>query len=193
MFGLTATKARDALPTGHRLGWRAGARERRRLARHDRLNAQLAELHHIRTLVAGAHTVVRSAWVQHGWFAYRDEEGRQRTVTALDAHRLAGRPVTGGCLVGAVVQAGGGLAEVRTQPVQRALELTWHTLFGDEDEPVRWCPAPSVRAAHIREITRWNDHPGRTVQEVTAVLYAVERAARLEIGQIRERQHLGTA
>jgi hypothetical protein len=25
---------------------------------------------------------------------------------------------------------------------------------------VRWCPAPSIRMAHVRDLTRWNDRPG---------------------------------
>jgi hypothetical protein len=182
---LMTARPRYAQPAERRLPWRERMRERRRLAYQDRLAAHLAELHHIRALVAGARTVVRSGWVQDGWFAYRDEQGQQRAVTAQNVQRMEGRPVTGACLVGAIVQAGGGLAAVHSQPVQRALDLTWHTLYGDERERVRWCPAPSVRTAHVRDLTRWNDDPDRSPREVTALLHTVERAAATEIERLR--------
>jgi hypothetical protein len=182
---LTTAPPRHAQPAEHRLPWRERVRERRRLARQDRLAAHLAELHHIQSLVAAARTVIGSGWVQDGWFAYRDEQGQQRAVTVQNVQRMAGRPVTGACLVGAIVHAGGGLAAVQTQPVQRALDLTWHMLYGDEREPVHWCPAPSIRTAHVRDLTRWNDDPDRSPREVTALLHTVERAAAAEIERLR--------
>jgi hypothetical protein len=42
---------------------------------------------------------------------------------------MVGHPVVGACLVGAIIHAGGGLPQLRTQVVQRAMDLTWHTLF----------------------------------------------------------------
>lgn len=87
--------------------------------------------------------------------------------------------------MGAVVRAGGGLGAVRTQPVQRALDLLWHALRGEPDRPVRWCPAPPVRAQHVRELTRWNDAPGRTAAEVTALLAAADRIAGAEAERTR--------
>jgi hypothetical protein len=68
--------------------------------------------------------------------------------------------------------------------VQRAFDLTWHTLFGDRDSPVRYCPAPAVRTAHLRDLIRWNDDPHRTVAEVAALLQAVEQAAGAEIERV---------
>ena len=85
------------------------------------------------------------------------------------------------CLVGAIVQAGGGAAAVRSQPVQRALDLTWHALHGDPREPVRWCPAPPVRAGHVRDLVRWNDHPSRTRHEVGALLGRASATAGAEL------------
>lgn len=178
---LTVPRSAQARPRGGRLRWRDRRREQHRLADEDRRTAHLAELHHIRALVAGARSVVGSGWVQHGWFAYRDAQSEQRTVTAMTLKQLGDRPVTGACLVGAIVQAGGGLAAVRSQPVQRALDLTWHTLHGNEHEPVHWCPAPPVRAAHVQDLTRWNDQPHRTSAEVVSLLHAVEAAAGAEI------------
>jgi len=159
-------------------------RERRRLARQDRLSAKLAELHHIQKLMVEARSVISGGWVQNGWFIYRDEQDQQQTATTKDLHLVMGRPVTGACLVGAIVTAGGGESAARTQPVQRALDLTWHTLYGG-CQAVRWCPGPSVRSAHMCDLTRWNDHPDRTSEDVTGLLHVVERAASVEIERIR--------
>jgi hypothetical protein len=160
-------------------------RQRRRLAELDRLAAHLTGLEQVRAVVAGAAAVVATGWVRHGWFSCRDGRGAEHLVTARDAHLLADRPVTGACLVGAVVQAGGGLAAVGTQPVQRALDLTWHALQGDPDRPVRWCPAPAVRAQHVRELTGWNDTPGRTADEVAGLLARADRTVGVEIDRTR--------
>ncbi len=159
--------------------------DRRRLAEQDLLAAQLAGLHRIRDLAGDARRLVDAGWLQHAWFAYRDAAGHPRTVTAHNAHELGDHPVVAACLVGAVVQAGGGLPAVHTQPVQRALDLTWHTLFAAPGERVRWCPAPPVRAARVRELTRWNDHPARQAGEVADLLRAVGAAATAEIGRHR--------
>ncbi|MEN3269243.1 hypothetical protein [Pseudonocardia sp.] len=182
---LSIAPPQQARPVGGRLRWRKRRRERQRLARQDRLAAHLAELHRIRALVSEARAVIESGWVQHGWFACRDAQGRQHTVNAGNLRSVDDLPVTGACLVGAIVRAGGGLAAVGSQHVQRALDLTWHTLYGDDREPVRWCPAPPIRSAKVRDLTRWNDQPERTPEDVMALLHAVERAAGAELGRAR--------
>ncbi|MDQ1741893.1 MAG: hypothetical protein QOE23_232 [Pseudonocardiales bacterium] len=157
-------------------GLRHRIAERRQLARLDRAAAQLAELHLVRTVLGGAAGVVAAGWIQDGWFAYRDDQGRQQVVTAHDLHRIAGRQPTAACLVGAIVQAGGGLPAAHSQPVHRALNLAWQALFGST-EPVEYCPAPGLRVARVRELTAWNDRPNRTASEVHAVLVAAGRRA----------------
>ena len=163
--------------------WRRRA-DRRRLTRYDLHGAQRAGLHTIAALVGEARQLVDAGWVQSGWFVVRGVDGQPQVVTAYNAHRIGHRPVVAACLVGAVVQAGGGLSAVHTQPVQRALDLTWHTLFADGREPVRWCPAPQVRALHVRDLTRWNDQQGRTRAEVSELLRAVEVAAVAEADRV---------
>jgi hypothetical protein len=37
---------------------------------------------------------------------------------------------------------------------------------------------------NIRDLTRWNDAPGRTVSDVSALLKAVEQAARAETSRV---------
>jgi hypothetical protein len=154
--------------------------ERRRLARLDRVPAQLAELHAARALFDRAATVVAAAWIQHGWFGYRDDRGRERLVGPHNPQEITGRQLTGACLVGAIVQAGGGLPAARTGPVHRALDLTWQALFSVA-EPVGHCPSPALRTARVRDLTRWNDRPDRTAGEVTALLVAADRVAGSQI------------
>jgi hypothetical protein len=164
--------------------------ERRRLARQDLLGARLAELHRINELLDDAGEVVGQGWVQHAWFAYLDETGRTRLATATDLHLMSGRPVIGACLVGAVVEAGGGLPSVHTQLVNRALDLTWHSLREAPGTSVRWCPSPPERAVRVRDLTSWNDARGRTADDVAALLCATKGVALAEVGRVREERSL---
>lgn len=120
---------------------------------------------------------------QHGWFAYLDDTGQTHIVTAYNVHQMTGRLV-GACLVGAVAQAGGGTPNIRTQAVQRALDLTWHTLFEIPAQANHWTPAPEVRMQHVRDLTRWNDHPSRTAPQAEALLRRSAAAATSEASQV---------
>jgi len=166
-----------------RAGFRQRIAERRRLAGHDRTAAQLAELHRVRTVLTEAAAVVAAGWIQHGWFGYLDEQGRQQVVDGYHLHRMAGRHPTGACLVGAVVQAAGGLPAAHSQPVHQALDLIWQALTGN-DEPVGHCPAPALRVARVRELTAWNDRPHRTVHQVGDLLDAAGRRAADQLERI---------
>src|SRR4051812_3611033 len=156
---------------------------RRRLAEAERRTALRAELHQLRALLADAATVVAAGWIQHGWFAYRDELGRQRLVGPHNLHQLAGRPPTGARLVGAIVQAGRGLPGARTQPGPPAPGLPWQALVGRTELP-GCCPAPAVRAGGVRELTAWNDRPHRTAGDVTELLAAADRVAADQLGML---------
>jgi hypothetical protein len=147
--------------------------------------SQLAELFRIRAVLAEAATLVSSGWVQHGWFSTADPSGQQRVVTAHTMGAMTDEPVSGACLVGAIVHAGGGPAAVHTQLVQRSLDLTWHTLYEDPHEPVRWCPAPSTRMAHVRDLTRWNDRPDRTSTQVSHLLHQAIGTAQAQTALLR--------
>ncbi len=163
--------------TSGRRGRRADRRaERRVLERLDALSAQLAELHAIRDLLARAEAIVGAGWVQGAWFTVATTRG-ERAVTAYDLRLVRDRPVTGACLVGAVVQAGGGPGAVRSQTVQRSLDLTWHTLREDDDRPVAWCRAPQVRTLQVLDLTHWNDAPRRTQGDVVDLLGTAQRVA----------------
>jgi hypothetical protein len=164
---------------------RPDRRLRRELARQDRVSARLAELRCIRELLDEATVVVGAGWVQHVWYTVSNPQGRQLRVTAYDIDAVADRPVSGACLVGAVVQAAGGPRTATSQLVQRTLDLTWHTLYEQPDRPVQWCPAPPVRTAHVRDLTRWNDRAGRTRQDVVALLRSAVATADAQTALVR--------
>ena len=161
------------------LGRRARRAERRRLTRHDVLSARLAELHSIADLLTRAAAIVGEGWVQGAWFAVSTPSG-ERAVTGYDLRLLRTGPVTGACLVGAVVQAGGGPGAVRSQAVQRTLDLTWHTLREDPGRAVAWSPAPPVRTLQVLDLTHWNDAPRRTRAEVVDLLTAAQTTVAVE-------------
>lgn len=170
---------------------RPGRRERRaarrRLRRVDSLSAQLAQLVAIRILLEDAIEIVRGGWIQGAWFAV-DMGGRTRAVTAPDVRQTKDHPVTGACLVGAVVQAGGGPDAVRSQPVQRALDLVWHSLREDNGQRVGWCPGPPVRMMHVLDLTHWNDAPERTRGDVVELLRSTVATADAQRERCRSEQ-----
>jgi hypothetical protein len=157
-------------------GFRERRRERRRLAECDRQAAARAERYLLRGMLADAADLVHAGWVQRCWFTVIDGSGNERRIGPLNLHELDGRAVTGVCLVGAVVQAAGGVSRAGSQPVHHAIDLTWATLYG---EPASWCPSPPIRLAHIHDLTRWNDRAGRTPEQVAGLLTAAsDRATR---------------
>ena len=166
--------------------------ERRRLRHLDALSARLAELHAIRDLLEQAASVVDAGWVKGAWFTVATATG-DRAVTAHDLDLVVDRSVTGACLVGGVVQAAGGPATVRSQLVQRTLDLTWHALREDPGQPVRWCPGPRVRTMHVLELTHWNDAPERTRTDVLNLLQGAQETANLQLRRCRAEQAVLTA
>jgi hypothetical protein len=143
------------------------------------LSARLAELRSIEEVLGRAAGVVERGWLQHAWFVVATPAGPS-AVTAYDVDMAEVYPVTGACLVGAVVAAAGGPKAVGTQLTQRTLDLTWHTLREDSDRPVKWCPGPGVRTLQVLDLTHWNDDPSRTRPQVVDLLRAAGRAARTE-------------
>jgi len=187
---MSQLEQRDLLDAG-RLSRRDRKRLRRALRDQDRISAKLAELHRIDGLLAEAGQLIEKGWMQHGWFAYVHPSGERRVVvgcTPRIARRVSPEQVVSTCLVGAIVHAGGGPAEARSQLVQRAIDVTWHASFRGAHEPVRWCPSPVERAGHVMDLVRWNDDPGRTSREVAALLDRSRCVARAEAERTRERQ-----
>jgi hypothetical protein len=165
-------REREQLRTG-RGRRRERRRERRELRERDRRSAKLAELHHIDALLGQASGVIDHGWMQHGWFAYTDAAGVSHTVTACSPYAvrtISHEQVIATCLVGAIVHAAGGPSTARSQLVQRTLDLTWHALFREDHEAIRWCPSPVERAGHVSDLAHWNDHPARVSGDVTSLL-----------------------
>jgi hypothetical protein len=163
--------------------------ERRRLRNLDALSARLAELHAIRALLEQSACVIDAGWVKGAWFTVDTPSGT-RAVTAHDLDLVVDRPVTGACLVGAVVQAAGGPATVRSQLVQRTLDLAWHALREDPSHPVRWCPGQPVRTMHVLELTYWNDAPERTRTDVLNLLQVAQKTAGVQLQRCRTEQRV---
>jgi hypothetical protein len=157
------------------------------LRARDQASARLAELHNLADILNQAADLISTGWLQHSWFAYQDDNGRTKTVTANNVNEMAGRPVVGACLVGAILQAGGGLSNVRSQAVQRALDITWYTLVETTPQPNHWTPAPAVRAQHVRDLTRWNDQPRRTAPQAEALLRRSAATAVSEAANVSRR------
>ena len=173
---------RSYVRTG-RQGRRDSKRLRRMLRDQDRLNAKLAELYCVDSLLAEASRFVEQGWMQHGWFTYVDPSGVRRTVTGCSpriTRTVSPDQVVATCLVGGIVNAAGGPEEARSQLVQRTTELAWHALFRGVREPIRWCRSPAERAGHVMDLVRWNDAPGRTASEVSALLGRARALARAE-------------
>jgi hypothetical protein len=159
--------------------------ERRRLKRQDRLSARAAQLHAIRDLLEQAADVVSHGWVQGSWFSVATARGERR-VTAYDLHLVAEQPVSGACLVGGVVHAAGGPSTVRSQRVQRTLDVVWHALREDPEQPVRWCPGPSTRMMHVLDLTAWNDAPGRTQHEAVDLLLSARHPTDRALASLKD-------
>ena len=185
---LTSPTPGDVRPLGWRARRRLQRQERRRLAEQDARSVRLAELHRIRALLEQAAALVEHGWIQHGWFAVLDAQGRTHRLTVPDFQLASERRVSGVCLVGGIVYAAGGPHAVHSQLVQRSLDLTWHALNESPRQPVRWCPSPAVRTAHVRDLTRWNDHPQRTVEQVSSLLQSAVHLADAQIEQRRAEQ-----
>ena len=165
--------------------WWARRGQSRQLRLRDQISARLAELDQIACILNDAADLVGVGWLQDSWFAYRDDTGRIRPVNAYNAKQMTGHPIVGACLVGAIVQAGGGLPQVRSQVVQRALDLTWHTLFKTPTELVRRTPAPEMRRHHVQDLTRWNDQPNRTAGQAEELLRRSATAAKSQAEVLR--------
>ena len=187
---MTAVATDHLIPTfdidGHPSWW-TKRRLIGQLRARDRASARLAELHNLADILNQAADLISTGWLKHSWFAYQDGNGRTKTVTADNVDEMAGRPVVGTCLVGAILQAGGGLSKVRSQAVQRALDITWYTLLGTTPQPNHWTPAPAARAQHVRDLTRWNDQPRRTAPQAEALLRRSAASAMSEAANVSRR------
>jgi hypothetical protein len=164
-----------------RPGWREAHHRRRGSALAARTAAYRAELHGILGVLVGARALLGQGWLQGTWFAVRAAIEPLPAVAAPGQDR-AGAPPSA-CLVGAVVLASGGRPAVCGQRTQRSLDLLWHTLHRATGlGAVQWCPGPVLRTLQVQDLTRWNDTPGRSLDEVLALLDAAIGCLTGELG-----------
>jgi hypothetical protein len=124
-------------------------------------------------VLSAARVVVQRGWVQDVWYVLKDPRGRLRSFGPMTPIRLDHREVVRACLVGAVVQA----AWQQSRDSERsgpALDALWDGLqqargFGGPEGLSRMS-SPAVRAARVRDLTRWNDCPDRTREDVLELL-----------------------
>jgi len=144
----------------------AGSDEDRRTGRMRRLSEACVTLD-------GARAVVERGWVQDQWFA---------PGSAADDFNAGG---SGACLVGAVAVAAGASTPAATVFVAGpAIDVLWDAWqetrgVGGPGVAGRAAP-PAVRAARVRDLTRWNDQPGRTRDEVLALIDLASSRAIME-------------
>ena len=140
-----------------------------------------------------ARAVLAQGWVQDHWYARlavrsrsgeqtlrpRDSSGQQ-TLRPPDSSRKQARPPdgsgeVGACLVGAVVHAarwcGPGDPLVTAGPALDYLWDAWQESRGLGGTGVCALAAPrELRLVRVRDLTRWNDQPGRTREEVLGLV-----------------------
>jgi len=166
----------DTAAVPGRVSWRERRAQRHRLKRLDTLASRMGELYAIHDLLARSERVVRRGWIQGAWFSVDTPQG-DRDVTGFNLRLVRDHAVNGACLVGAIVHAAGGPRVVRSQLVQRTLDITWYALREDGDVPGGWCPSPVVRQMRLQDLTRWNDDRERTSAEVVGLLARAQELA----------------
>ncbi|MEU4419915.1 hypothetical protein AB0F81_04765 [Actinoplanes sp. NPDC024001] len=108
-----------------------------------------------------ARAVIARGWIQDHWFASR-RSGEFGEVAAA-------------CLVGAVVhaarQSGPGDPVIRAGPALDYLWDAWQESRGLRAAGIAGLAAPrELRMARVRDLTRWNDQPGRTREQVLGLV-----------------------
>lgn len=130
-----------------------------------------------RAVLDEARGVLERGWLQHGWYQTRPTRPR----SLRDVLRRPDRPpavdeVHAACLVAAVALAahgGGPRLDVFTDagPV---LDVVWDALCEQQGRPgppvAGRAAAPTVRAARMHDLVRWNDEGGRSRDDVLALL-----------------------
>lgn len=166
---------------------RTGVREQARPARQDGAGRSrrwwrrrpepdpLQQLDDVREVLDRARALVETGWVQNRWYVIAPRpQGRRAPL--LRSAVVAPDEVAAACLVGALVLAlrehdpradlltGGGAA----------MDVVWDAVrdAGGVRAPVagRWGWPPDARLLRVRDLTRWNDCPARTRDDVLAVL-----------------------
>lgn len=124
------------------------------------------------TLELGREAIAAGGWTQGAWFEVGSAVGETRPVEPADAYGLlrSRGSVAGACLVGTLLQ----LAEDPDRPtsvadVWRCVDELYeavHERMGHTARPAGLAYPHETRRAHLGMLTRWNDAPGRTREQV---------------------------
>jgi hypothetical protein len=142
-------------------------------------------------VLEGARALVERGWLQDDWYAPCPRVSDPGPSGAVGARPLGGLEVGGACLVGAVVHATRerrpGATPIDAAPALDVLWDAWQESRGLGGSGVAGRAAPpEVRAARVRDLTRWNDRPGRTRDDVLGLIdLATSRAIMEAVGRSR--------
>ena len=149
---------------------------------YDPAAARLRQLGEVLEVLATARSVIEDGWVQDAWFAVRPRSQPAPAPAVAMVSSSLSYPdrddLAGACLVGAVVHAvrirHPGDARAEVDGVGPAIAVLWDALqesrgLGSRGVAGRVAP-PAVRAARVRDLTRWNDQRGRSRGDVLDLL-----------------------
>ncbi len=124
-------------------------------------------------VLTAARGVLQRGWVQNAWYVMQGPDGRRRTLAPTCLVPVAHSEVVQVCVLGAVLHAAWQQSP-RPEHAGPAIDALWCTLYGISDastgDPVGPVTAPPVRNARARDLSRWNDEPQRTKEEVLRLL-----------------------
>jgi hypothetical protein len=134
------------------------------------------------TLLESARAELSAGWVQGGWWTTPTGQRSQALAAGVAAGPSDPHPVGAVCLVGALIRAGSRLGN--DAELSRAIDAVYDALWESHRQPAATPGAglltvssPQVRLAKVQWLTRWNDAPGRSTEEVLNILdRAIARA-----------------
>jgi len=126
-----------------------------------------------RVLEDARAVIAEGGWIQDHWFARRPAPSPLRAQSARPPDGVGDAPAA--CLVGAVVyaaqQSGSGDHLVKAGPALDYLWDAWQESRGLGGTGIAgWAAPRELRMARVRDLTRWNDQPGRTREEVLGLV-----------------------
>jgi hypothetical protein len=137
----------------------------------DSPSGRLECLGQVCAVLQDARTIVERGWLQDAWYVMPAGSAGAPAVEALGILPPRGAEVSAACMVGAVVQATRQLDPAAdVLDAGPALDVLWDALqesrgLGGPGVAGRAAPR-DLRAARVRDLTRWNDRPGRTSEDV---------------------------
>jgi hypothetical protein len=125
-------------------------------------------------VLEAARAIVASGWVQRDYFLVRTRGGRLGRVGPLTLVSPRRADIVGACLVGALTAAARQTDPRLTgESHLRAIDATWDALQELSGRPApitRPGSSPAERAGRVRDLTFFNDAPGRQPKEVARLL-----------------------